>query len=297
MTSTLIKLQAKRAKAGQKGFTLVELAIVLVIIGLIVGGVLVGQDLIKAAEIRATISDIESYNSAANTFRTKYNGYPGDLLSTRATQFGFLGGAGTDGLGDGDGVLENGGTAANKPGIGGENLGFWEHMSAAGYIKEGFNAMTTSDGTPTDNLVVAQAVTAPNIPTILPGTRMRETTFIHAYGEGGRNHFLLANYGAVTVTTGAATPAAGVTVFEALNIDEKMDDGQPTGGVVRAMAATSTTNTTINIVDPGAATPAAGTDCVDEGAAPAIAGDETYFATSEDALNSVVCQVRIRASF
>ncbi len=46
------------------GFTLIELSIVLVIIGLIIGGVLVGKDLIKAAEIRATISQINKYNHA-----------------------------------------------------------------------------------------------------------------------------------------------------------------------------------------------------------------------------------------
>lgn len=73
----------------ERGFTLVELAIVLVIIGLIVGGVLVGQDLIKAAEIRATISDIQKYTTGANAFRTKYNGIPDDLLSTSATNFGL----------------------------------------------------------------------------------------------------------------------------------------------------------------------------------------------------------------
>lgn len=49
------------------GFTLVELSIVLVIIGLVVDGVLVGQDLFCAAAVRATISQIEKYNTAANT--------------------------------------------------------------------------------------------------------------------------------------------------------------------------------------------------------------------------------------
>lgn len=44
---------------NQSGFTLIELSIVLVIIGLIVGGVLVGRDLIKAAEVRAQVSQIE----------------------------------------------------------------------------------------------------------------------------------------------------------------------------------------------------------------------------------------------
>jgi hypothetical protein len=52
---------------------------VLVIIGLIVGGVLVGRDLIQAAAVRATITQIEKFNTATNTFYTKYNGLPGDL--------------------------------------------------------------------------------------------------------------------------------------------------------------------------------------------------------------------------
>src|SRR3982751_930235 len=75
---------------AEKGFTLIELSIVLVIIGLIVGGVLVGQDLIRAAEVRATISQIEKYNTAVNTFRGKYNALPGDLNASTATAFGFL---------------------------------------------------------------------------------------------------------------------------------------------------------------------------------------------------------------
>ena len=73
----------------QVGFTLIELSIVLVIIGLIVGGVLTGQDLIKAAEIRATVGQYEKYNTAVNTFRTKYNGIPGDLLTSSAQAFGL----------------------------------------------------------------------------------------------------------------------------------------------------------------------------------------------------------------
>ena len=60
-------------------FTLIELSIVLVIIGLIVGGVLVGQDLIVAAKNRALLSQVEEIDTAINTFRLKYNGLPGDL--------------------------------------------------------------------------------------------------------------------------------------------------------------------------------------------------------------------------
>jgi prepilin-type N-terminal cleavage/methylation domain-containing protein len=49
----------RRQSALSAGFTLIEISIVLVIIGLIVGGVLVGHDLIRAAGVRATISQVE----------------------------------------------------------------------------------------------------------------------------------------------------------------------------------------------------------------------------------------------
>ena len=55
--------------ARQMGFTLIELSIVLVIIGLIVGGVLLGRDLIHAAEVRSVISDVERFRTAALTFQ------------------------------------------------------------------------------------------------------------------------------------------------------------------------------------------------------------------------------------
>lgn len=54
------------------GFTLIELAIVLVIIGLIIGGVLVGKDMIEAAKLNATITQINRYSQAVYTFRLKY---------------------------------------------------------------------------------------------------------------------------------------------------------------------------------------------------------------------------------
>lgn len=56
----------------ETGFTLVELSIVLVIIGLIIGGVMVGRDLIKTSEVRSQISQIEEFKTAVNTFKVKY---------------------------------------------------------------------------------------------------------------------------------------------------------------------------------------------------------------------------------
>lgn len=86
---------------NKSGFTLIELAIVLVIMGLIVGGVMAGQELIVSAKIRKGISDLEKMGMAVNTFRTKYNCIPGDC--TNITQV-FPAGISN---GNGDGLINN----------------------------------------------------------------------------------------------------------------------------------------------------------------------------------------------
>ena len=91
--------------ARPQGFTLIEMSIVLVIIGLIVGGVLVGQDLIKAASVRSQISQLEKLETAIYAFRDKYSGLPGDL-SNATTFFGATDANGyTVANGNGDGTI------------------------------------------------------------------------------------------------------------------------------------------------------------------------------------------------
>jgi type II secretory pathway pseudopilin PulG len=98
-----------RKSYGQSGgFTLIELSIMLVIIGLIIGGVLVGQSLISAATVRAQITQIEKYNTAANTFYGKYGYLPGDIPDPTASSFGFASRGVNAGEGDGNGVIESG---------------------------------------------------------------------------------------------------------------------------------------------------------------------------------------------
>jgi prepilin-type N-terminal cleavage/methylation domain-containing protein len=66
------------------GFTLVELSIVLMIIGLLVSGILVGKDMIRAAELRSITSEKDQFQTAVNLFKNKYLGLPGDLSNATA---------------------------------------------------------------------------------------------------------------------------------------------------------------------------------------------------------------------
>ena len=99
-----------RTKCGvtslDSAFTLIELSIVMVIIGLLVGGVLVGNDLIYAASVRAQITQIEQLETAINTFKVKYNCLPGDCAN--ATD--FFGTTSPQGdavnIGNGDGIIK-----------------------------------------------------------------------------------------------------------------------------------------------------------------------------------------------
>lgn len=64
---------------GKRGFTLIELSVVIVIIGLIVAGIVAGQSLVEQAKFRSMISEINGYKSTINAFMLKYDAVPGDM--------------------------------------------------------------------------------------------------------------------------------------------------------------------------------------------------------------------------
>ena len=100
-------LESPSTNRLRRGFTLVEIAIVLVIIGLIVGGVLVGADLIKVAKLRNAASELDKISAAVNTFKTKYNCTPGDCpiaLNYFPSAYSTYGAC--TGNGDGNGLID-----------------------------------------------------------------------------------------------------------------------------------------------------------------------------------------------
>lgn len=230
-------------KQHKAGFTLIELSIVLVVIGLIVGGVLVGRDLIYAAETRAQISQIERYQSAVNTFRGKYDYIPGDIAAAAAAQFGFLARGSFPGEGDGNGILDG-----NVAGVGGscmaiyqcpafgENVVFWRDMSAARLVDGSFTAAsftnTSFSGTAIDLYLPKAKVSSGYIFAWSGGWGLNS-----ASGHDGKNYFGIAKVTGANSGGGYAHLHC-CAVAQAYAIDKKMDDGLPQYGNVLALTST-----------------------------------------------------------
>lgn len=118
-------------KEYQKGFTLVEIAIVMVIIGLLLGGALKGQEMIKNARIKRMYSDIEQYRAALYTFQDIYRGLPGDLNKKKSEQFFGAGAPHAASAAANNGKISNG-LFCDKAED--ETCIAWQHLRLAGLI-------------------------------------------------------------------------------------------------------------------------------------------------------------------
>lgn len=254
----------------RSGFTLIEMSIVLVVIGLIVGGILTGRDLIRAAEVRATITQIEKYNTAANTFRGKYGYLPGDIKDPDASNFGF----GPRGLyagdGDGNGVIEGCGSPGT-PGLNygfyagnGETVLFWVDLTTAHLIEDSFNTATWNNP--------FADVPAANLSAWFPLSKIGQGNYVYVWSggpdvtqNGGHNNNGINYFGLSAVTGigagGWITSSVSLTVQQAFAIDKKMDDGLPQSGHVTAMYVPSFWVGTVDT----SATPGSATTCYDNG--------------------------------
>src|SRR5258706_14251471 len=87
-------MKANNKGLSESGFTLVEIAIVLVIIGLLLGGVLKGQEMITQAKIKNVINDFNGVTAAVNSYQDRYRALPGDDLSAAGRWAGAQAGSG-----------------------------------------------------------------------------------------------------------------------------------------------------------------------------------------------------------
>jgi prepilin-type N-terminal cleavage/methylation domain-containing protein len=248
-------------KPVRYGFTLIEISIVLIIIGLISAGVLVGRDLIRASEIRATISQKLRYDTAVNAFRDKYNGLPGDLTAEQADAFGFFffDDSPQTGFGDGNGLLENGqwaGTGMFPLAQTGEVMLFWRHLSEAQLI-DGLYGQTIDP-------VTGDSATAPdlNVGRHLPRSKLSTVSYFSVTKQDGLNYYRLTKTTMIGVG-GATSYGAALTPQDAYMIDVKIDNGKPNTGAVTNLGGPGCGG--LNPTDCWQAVPIAGQACLTGG--------------------------------
>lgn len=132
-------------RKNNSGFTLVELSIVLVIIGLIIGGVLTGQQIIQNARITNAINGIQAYEAQFQTYAQNYGALPGDDPSASA-RFSSLGGSEetVDGNNDGRVGTSSSFDTSDTSGTAYESRLVWAHLRAAGLVKNQITGGSTA---------------------------------------------------------------------------------------------------------------------------------------------------------
>ena len=231
----------------QKGFTLVELSIVLVIIGLLIGGILAAQSMTDTSKIQAQVRQFGQIDAAVLNFADKYNGgLPGD-----ASVFATVAGATQDNR-----IIESSIDTLYDS----EAAEFWPELSLTGFKRE------EGSSTPYTNTGYG------NIGTSFPKAKVGSNgNGVLAYGNTGptslgltqnANVYILADCSSMTNTT--ISCKSGLSGSEAIAIDQKMDDGIATSGNIAQLDFGTATgwadmiNGTAATIQPGTTTGAAG---------------------------------------
>jgi prepilin-type N-terminal cleavage/methylation domain-containing protein len=228
---TPLKLPSPQAilpSPSRAAFTLVELAIVLVIIGLLIGGVLGGQTLIRSSELQSVMSDLTKFKAATTQFKDQYGSIAGDLPDA-TSYWNSAGGTGviTDATcrsaiattqntcnGDGDGTVF--GTM--------EGYLAWQHLAKSGLIVGSFSGAAGPGG-------VSDSIPGTNV----PAARISGVGYSIIYmGVVTATNWGLfqGDYGSALISIGSGTGSGtnALTPGESYQIDLKIDDGKPGAG-------------------------------------------------------------------
>ncbi|ADE10684.1 prepilin-type N-terminal cleavage/methylation domain-containing protein [Sideroxydans lithotrophicus] len=215
-------------KRNQSGFTLIEIAIVLVIIGLLLGGVLKGQELINSAKVKSLATDFRNIPVYIYGYQDKYKAIPGDdgLAASHVATAGVVVTSG-----DGNGLIDSN---WNDTTAGREAYIFWQHIRLAG-LATGSTDTTSPDYLPVNSVAGKIGIQS--------GTTCGQT--------GGTTTCPNGFITPIKDTTGAAI--RGTYIICSPNIlgkfvkqlDIQLDNGDPgTGAVLAGVATTAGTSMT-----------------------------------------------------
>ena len=213
----------------ESGFTLVELAIVMIIIGLLIGGILKGQELISNAQTTATIAQIKGIDGAISTFNDKYSELPGDMATPGVRLSNCAAACAV--AGDGLGTIGPAASVVLAPAIGNEGVVAFLHMGAADLISG-----------------VENGTAAPLLVDAVTEAEFGGSMWIGYHTNGNitpgmttvrRGHYLAIKDQLTAVADGAVD---GISAVNAGRIDRKLDDGNADTGDVRSTGGTCDTN-------------------------------------------------------
>ncbi|MAR56637.1 MAG: hypothetical protein CMM93_05585 [Rickettsiales bacterium] len=211
------------------GFSLVELSIVLVILGLLTGGILTGQSLIRAAELRGVVTELQRFQTATRSFQDKYFAIPGDMRNAtdfwgvaHATPTTCATTASTDAKtcnGDGDGIIEH--TVLNA--TSNEQFRFWQHLANAGLIEGNYTGIAGSTGNH-DHVIFG---------TNTPKSKLSNAGWSVRYWSSIQFVRLEHAFNLGAASTASTNNGAILKAEEMWSVDTKMDDGKPATGKIR----------------------------------------------------------------
>ena len=205
----------------QSGFTLLELSIVLVIIGLIIGGVTVGSSMIRQAQLQTVLKDSQGFYVAINTFKLKFGQLPGDMPNGSAYWPSCaLPTSGCDGNRDGLINFTHNGNYA-------EHAMAWRHLSLSSMLKGTYDGQHHSD-------------------LYIPNVNMPPSS-IAAKGAWYLGHTDVYNKTTNAFWIQHENDTDGImNSGEAYAIDSKLDDGQPGYGKVWTINANRSASGCVN---------------------------------------------------
>ncbi len=210
------------------GFTLVELAVVIVIIGLIIGAVIKGQELIDNARLNSIVTQVDSFKSAVTGFRDKYGALPGDFSQAQARIPGCQAAGANCANGNGDGSV--GTVVGANVAAQAEGRMAWQHLAFGNFITGVVPGADAAAAVYNQNFPGARVGGGYVLVNSSIGTPALQTLWLR-----------------LQATQGSAAPGNGsnegaLTPSQAAIIDRKIDDGNPFTGTVRATGVAANCN-------------------------------------------------------